>query len=448
MTKGSNMNRRSFLKQTAIVGGVVGAAPMILPHNAFGANDRIVVGSIGVGKMGSGQLKKLHKRSGVVIGAVADVYLPRAQQRAEMVNADAYQDYRKLLERDDIDGVVIATPLHWHALNCIHAAQAGKDIYCQKPMTHNVFEGRKVVEAVRKYDCVFQTGSQQRSGRNEHIGITHVRNGALGKISRVIASDYRSPQETRHPKEKIPEGLDWDMWCGPAIMPPYNFVVWDNSSKPSWSGVRRFSGGDMTDWGSHGLDIAQWGLGMDDSGPEEVWVEGEPFKPMYSTPQNPGNRRDGPNKPTVYMKYPGDIIMEFTGGSKSGVRFIGEAGSIQVTRGSYKADPGELIEGPLENPDERIHRGYEYAVGTDHEQDWLNCIKERRDPIASVEAGHRTAIICHLGNIARWVSHVTGETGKKLKWDAKEERFTNCPIANSFYLNPPRRKGYELPDSV
>ncbi|MFW6171826.1 MAG: Gfo/Idh/MocA family oxidoreductase, partial [Planctomycetota bacterium] len=138
MTTGSNMNRRSFLTRTAVVGGIAGAAPMFLPHNAFGANDRIVIGSIGVGKMGSGQLKKLHKRSGVAIGAVADVYLPRAQKMAEMVNAEAYQDYRKLLERNDIDGVVIATPLHWHALNCIHAAQAGKHIYCQKPMTHSI----------------------------------------------------------------------------------------------------------------------------------------------------------------------------------------------------------------------------------------------------------------------------------------------------------------------
>lgn len=448
MENACKINRRSFMKQSIAAGVAAAVAPMFMPQSAKGANDRIVLGIIGIGNQGNFNANCLQKL-GCSIAGIADVYLPRAREMAIKYNAQyVHQDYRKLLEHDDIDAVVIATPLHWHALNCIHAAQAGKDIYCEKPMTHSILEGRRIVEAVRKYGRVFQTGSQQRSGRNEHTGITHVRNGTIGNIKKVIASDYRSAQRTRQPLEKIPAGLDWDMWCGPAMETPYNFVIWDNRSKPSWSGIERFSGGDMTDWGAHGLDIAQWGLGMDASGPEEVWVEGEPFKPMYSTAEKPGERRDGPNKPTVFMQYPGGIVMEFTGHNQGGVTFVGEKGRISVTRGGYSADPKELITKPLENPKEKVHHGYQYALKNDHRQDWLNSIKDRSDPVASAEAGHRTATVCHLGNIARWVSEVTGETGVKLKWDAREERFTNCDLANSFYLDPPRRKGYELPEKV
>lgn len=238
------------------------------------------------------------------------------------------------------------------------------------------------------------------------------------------------------------------MWCGPAEKPPYNFVIWDNNSNPSWSGIRPFSGGDMTDWGSHGLDIAQWGMGMDDSGPLEIWTEGAPFKPMISTPENPGGRRGGPRNPKVLMRFPGDIIVDFGHGHQSGARFIGERGSINVTRGGFSSDPSDLTaERRMENPDVVLYRGLEYALQNNHYQDWLNCIKERRDPVAPAETGHRTATFCHLANIARWVTGVTGETGQKLKWDATEERFTNSPEANRF-VNPPYRNGYVLPDVV
>ena len=444
--KGQAISRRTFSKRTLAGIAGIAAAPMFMPQTAKGANERLILGLIGAGGMATHLSGRF---GGAGIAAVCDVDLGRAGKLAERVGTkDVYQDYRKLLERDDIDAVVIATPQHWHALQSIHAAQAGKDIYCEKPMTYSVVEGRRVVEAVRKYGCVFQTGSQQRSGHNEHTGITHVRNGTIGKITKVIASNYRSAQRTRQPREKIPEELDWDMFCGPAIKPPYNFVIRDNGSKPSWSGIERFSGGDMADWGSHGLDLAQWGLGMDESGPEEVWVEGEPFKPMYSTAENPGERRGGPNKPTVFMTYPDGIVMEFTGHPESGVTFVGEKGQLRVTRGGYQSDPRELVRAPLEDPGEEIYRGYQYALDTSHQQNWLDCVKDRSDPVASAEVGHRTATICHLGNIARWVSEVTGETGNKLKWDAKKERFTNCELANSFYLDPPRRKGFELPSKV
>ena len=431
--------RRRFLQTTAAVGVAAVAAPCIVPSHAFGANDRVVLGGIGMGNRGRQLAADFRNRASYA--AIADAYLPRAEEAAKTVGAQhVYQDYRKLLEQSDIDAVIVATPHRWHAINSIHAAQAGKDIYCEKPQTYSIPEGRRIVEAVRKHKRVFQTGSQQRSGGNEYTGCMHVRNGALGKITGVLASNYHSPMEPHYPKQDIPQGLDWDMWCGPAEPPPFNFVIWDNRSNPSWVSIEPFSGGEMTDWGAHGLDMAQWGLGMDESGPVEVWTEGEPFVTMASTPEAPGGRHRGPRSPKVVMKYPGDIIMELSGGpGNSGVRFIGEKGNMDVVRGRYKASSAELTAQPLEDAKVQLYRS------ANHSGDWLQCIKERRDPVAHAEVGHRSVTICHLANIARWVSEITGETGQKLQWDSKAERFTNSPEANQF-LDRPWRKAYQLPE--
>ncbi len=453
--------RRTFLKSgmAGLAAGAVGF-PMILSRRVLGgggetgANERVVLGMIGVGIMGSSHVRGFSNDCS--IAAIADAYLPHAERSAKWLreeghgdSVDAIQDYRRLLERKDIDAVVISTPAHWHALQCIHSAQAGKDVYCEKPLTNSVWEGRKLVEAVEKYKIVLQTGSQQRSGRMEHVGITHVRNGTLGKISRVLAHNYRSPQENGHPGEPVRDGLDWDLWCGPAEKPDYNYAIWTNNqnAEPCWSGVRLFSGGDMADWGAHGVDMIQWALNMDHGGPEEVWVEGEPFVPMISTPENPGGRRGGPQKPKVFMKYPRDITLEFEGADMSGGVFIGEHGSITVSRSNFSSDPEELVTRPLENPADEIHRGFDYARSYNHGQDWLNCIKTRSRPVAHAEAGHRTASVCHLANIARWVSGITGKTGFRLKWDAQAERFTNSDIANQF-LKHNARKGYEIGEEV
>lgn len=436
--------RRRFIA-SGLRGGLAaavasGMAPMFVPSRAFGANERIVIGGIGVGKQGSGLVRSFAKIA--QMGAISDVYLPRAEQVAKDVGAAAvHQNYRALLDRKDIDAVIVATPHHWHALCCIHAAQAGKDIYCEKPLAYSIVEGRRVVEAVRKHGRVLQTGLQQRSGGKEYAGCMFVRNGALGRITRVIASKYCSPMDPDFPEQPVPEGLDWERWCGPADLLPFNQVVWDNNSNPSWVSLRPFSGGSMTDWGAHGLDMAQWGLGMDDTGPEEIWTEGAPFAAQVSTPASPGGRQKGPAGPTVFMRYPGDVVMELTGGPQFGVTFVGEKGRLTLERGKFTSDPAELTAKPLTSP------SIEVARSTNHHQNWLDCIRSRQDPVANVEIGQRTTSVCHLANIARWVSGLTGETGQKLRWDAAAERFTNSDEANRF-LSRPARKGYELPDTV
>ncbi len=455
------MKRRTFIKQGLAAGAI--AFPTIIPGRVLarngneGANDRITLGIIGTGIMGSVHVQNFSNHCN--IAAISDAYLPHAERSAKWLRendripagakVDVHQDYRHILERDDIDAVVIASPQHWHALHVVHAAQAGKHIYCEKPLTYSIWEGRQLVKAVEKYNVVLQTGSQQRSGQISHDGITHVRNGTLGKITEVHGHNYAGPQNIDWPAMDIPEGLDWDLWCGPAEKPPYNHAIRSNARNvaPCWSGVKPFSGGDVTDWGTHGIDMIQWALGADHGGPEEIWVEGDPYQEWISTPENPGGRRGGPKSPIVHMRYPGDIHLILDGGPNGGGNFIGENGTIHITRGRFRSDPRELAGEPIENPVDEIHRGREYARRNSHSQDWLNCIRDGGKPVAHAEAGHRTASVCHLMNIARWVSGITGETGRKLKWDAAAERFTNSDEANQF-VRPPMRQGYQIPEEV
>ena len=421
--------------------------PYILPSGVLamngnpGANDRIVLGAIGVGRQGLhvlNHLAGLHTR----FAAIADVDLNRANQVAEHHDVDVYQDYRELLDRDDIDAVLVASPDHWHALHTIHAAQAGKDIYCEKPLTLTISEGRLMVDAVRKYDRVLQTGSQQRSSSREYRGCMLIRNGRIGNVQRVIAANYESPWHNGMPGEPIPDGLDWDMWCGHVEPHPYHPELKTPRGNPGWMSFRDFCAGEIANWGAHGLDQVQWALGMDDSGPIAVWTEGEPFDPpTYTEPEDRsrGNRICG--SPKVYMEYPDGIIMEFENGPRGGAIFVGEEGTITIDRNHLSSDPGDLIEDPLEDPEVELYES------TNHLQDWLDCIKERRKPICDVEVGHRSATVCHLGNVARWVSEVTGETGQRLEWDPEAERFTNSDVANTF-LDCERREPYTLPETV
>jgi len=436
----ARFSRRAFIRSSAALTAVGVTVPHVIPSGVLradtpGPNEQIGMGAIGVGRQGGGLVSGLAKSDAVRFVAVADVNLPRAQQVAGRLGAEAYQDYRKLLERDDVDAVVTATTDNWRALVCIHACQAGKDVYAEKPMTLTIREGRLMVEAVRKYERVFQTGSQQRSMAANRLGCELIRNGRIGTIRKVIAHNYPSPWEGALPEQPVPDGLDWDMWCGPTAIVPYNNDLYAPRANPGWISFRTYSGGEMTGWGSHGLDQVQWALGMDDSGPVEVWTEGEPFDPPTYTEPESGNRGNGAcNKPKVSFRYPGDVVMELANGPSGGAIFVGEKGTITIDRGKCVSDPPEIAQEPLKDTDIRLYQS------DNHLGNWLDCIKSREKPVADVEVGHRSATVCHLGNIARWV-------GRRLQWDPVKESFVGDDDANT-HLDRKRRAGYELPESI
>ncbi len=435
-TKGQTMqpqpplNRRSFLKTTAAASAAAAAGPMFLPRSARGANERFMLGLIGAGPRGRSVAGAFARQADVTVAMRADVHKARGDT----------QNYHELLERDDIDGVIVATGDRWHALAAIHAAQAGKHIFTEKPLSFTVREGRKMVEATRRYNVVHQTGSQQRSMDDDYRACMLIRNGAIGKVRRVQAYNYCSPMEHAMPGGDAPPELDWDRWCGPVAAVPYNENVYPMRANPGWMSFRQFSGGEMTGWGTHGLDHIQWALGKDDSGPVELWTEGEPFEPWIVKEPRPG-RFHGPKEPKIFMRYDDGadgIEVEFTDDAPMGGGvFYGEKGTIRSGRGSLRSDPPELAKvgaDELEAMDVQLYRS------RDHNRDWLDCIKSGERPCADVEVGHRSATVCHLANIARW-------TGRRLRWDPVKEQFLNDDDANT-YLDYERRKGYELPDPV
>jgi predicted dehydrogenase len=437
----NTLPRREFLRRGTALAATAIAAPYIAPSGVLGTagaqgpSERIGIGAIGVGRQGSALVAALAKLSAARMVAVADVNLPRAQELAARLGVEAYQDYRKLLERKDVDAIVTATVDHWRALVCIHACQAGRDVYAEKPMTLTIREGRLMVNAVRKYGCVFQTGSQQRSVAANRYGCELIRNGLIGKLQRVIAHNYPSPWECALPEQPVPEGLDWDMWCGPTRLVPYHIDLYTPRAQPGWISFRPYSGGEMTGWGSHGLDQVQWALGMDESGPIEVWTEGPGFDPpTYAAPESRARGDAACSKPQVLFRYPGDIVMELGNGPAGGATFVGEKGTVSIDRGSCTSDPPEIAQEPIKDTDVRLY------VSDNHLQNWLDCIKTRERPVADVEVGHRSATVCHLGNIARWL-------GRRLQWDPVKERFVRDREANT-YLDRPRRKPYRLPRSV
>jgi len=413
--------------------------PQILPSGVLaqagrpGANDRIGIGMIGMGRQMQGLLKGVLARPEARLTAVADVNLNRAKSVATRHEAVAFQDYRRLLERQDVDAVITATPEHWRLLICVHSCQAGKDVYAEKPLTLTIREGRLITQAARKYNRVFQVGSQQRSSWQNYSGCKLIREGGLGKISKVIAYNYPSPWEGKFPAQPVPDGLDWDMWCGPAEPVPYHQDLYMPRANPGWLSFRPYSGGEMTGWGAHGLDQIQCALGMDESGPVEVWTEGEKFNPpTYTQPESQKRGDDITVHPKVFFRYANGITVEPGNASMGGAIFVGEKGTVTINRGFLESDPGELAIDVLRNRPRDFN--------DDHMKNWLDCIKSRARPVADVETGHRSATMCHLGNIARW-------TGRKLRWDPVKEEFVGDKDANQ-YLDRERRKPWVAPETI
>ncbi|MBI5095826.1 MAG: Gfo/Idh/MocA family oxidoreductase [Candidatus Hydrogenedentes bacterium] len=401
-----SIGRRSFL------GGVAGAGLLALTGcvtaRKIGPNDRINIGLIGAGRRGRQIAATLPPDAQLV--ALADVNTARLAEMNAGKSLRTFTDYRKLLESRDVDAVLIATPDHWHTLCSVHACQAGKDVYCEKPLTLTVREGRAMVKAARRYKRVVQTGSQQRSMTACEDGCRAVSEGRVGKIKEVHGANYPSPWECDLPEQPVPEGLNWDMWLGQTPVRPYNLDIYLPRAKPGWISFRPWSGGEMTGWGAHGLDIIQWALGFSESGPVEVWPEGQGLKCPVS------------------FRYANGVVVKLDGkGPDGGGLFVGDKGEILIDRGKFEVREGGNTQSTNNGAPSDDKR---------HMINWIESIRSRRAPIADVEIGHRTATMCHLGNIARW-------TGRHLKWDPKKETFPGDADANT-YLQRPMRAPYKL----
>jgi predicted dehydrogenase len=430
----NRVSRRQLLKYG--IAGAAGAvaAPYFIPSGVLaadgkpGANERITLGVIGVGRRARQLIAQVPDQG--QIAAVADCYLTRCKvpyryscpdpSKDRSANWRIHQDYRELLDEKDIDAVIVATPDHGRVLVCIRACQAGKDIYGEKPLTVYVQEGRTLVQAVRKYQRVFQVGTQQRSMEVDRFASEFVRNGGLGKIRKIRAINWPGPNRIPQlPGEAIPKDLDWDMWLGQAEMRPFN-----NQLMLGWMGWRDYSGGNMTNMGAHGHDQIQCALGTDETGPVEFW------------PVTPGT-----NGAVSYRYANGvqvDLDLEEKHGPDCGAVFIGEKGKIEINRNKFKTNPKDLIKnGPSEAEAAKWRDEVSLWQAKYHIANWLDCIKTRKKPVADVEIGHRSITICHLCNIAR-------EVGRKIKWDPEKEQIIGDDEASRL-LSRPRRKGYELP---
>lgn len=423
-----------------------------------GPNEQITVGIIGCGRRngqlvtGKGGQGSLPNNARIV--AVADVNLKRAQQWGERYKCPAYQDYRSLLDRKDVDTVIYATPEHWHYLPCIHAAQAGKDIYGEQPLGHTIREGRAMVAAVRKYQRVFQTGEQQRSHPAVRKAVELIRNGRIGKVHTVIGYNYPSAFECNFPAQPIPDGLDWDRWCGPNEVVPYHtdlylsripYVRDDYPAEPAercavgpgWMSFRPYSGGELPNWGCHGLSMVQWALDTDGTGPVEVWVEPAEKLPLivYERPETRDRGDAACSRTVIHYRFANGVVLKLAGMDErlgGGGTFIGDKGRITIFREGYVCEPKGLDEDPLPANAIRVYES------DDHMANFFECVRSRKDPIMTVESGHRVAALCHLGNIAR-------RLGRRLRWDPVNEVFPGDEEANE-HLDCPKRKGYEIPE--
>jgi predicted dehydrogenase len=426
------LSRRSFLTSAAV-------APLALSRSAgaVAANDRLALGFIGVGTMGRGHLGGFLGRKEVEVVAVCDVVkerLDNASRTVEKRYADriksgeykgvqAYTDFRKLLAHPGLDAVVIATPDHWHAMPCILAARAGKHIYCEKPLTHNVAEGRQIVEEVAKAKVVFQTGSQQRSefGNRFRAAVEMIWNGWIGKVKTIRIGVGGPSRPCDLPAQEAPEGTDWDAWLGPAPERPYHSDLCPkgvHSHFPAWRVYQEYAGGQVADMGAHHFDIAQWALKMDGSGPVEV-----------IPPERPKADR---GLKLVYADGTVMIHNEFEKGKdgrevRADCVFEGTDGTVLVGRGQLEVRFRDGNKVGFPDKAQRV------MPSNSHHSNWLEAIRDSKPTICPPEVGHRSASVCHLVNIGYHL-------GRKLKWDPAKEVFVGDAKANKELSREPREK--------
>jgi predicted dehydrogenase len=405
---------------------------------------------IGMGMQSRGLLDSFLWQNTRVL-AVCDVDTTRRNDAKQKVdkfygNSDcaAYNDFRELIARKDIDAVCIATPDHWHAIPTLAALRSGKDVYCEKPLTHNIHEAVKVLKTTHAKKRILQTGSMQRSMKEFRVACELVRNGVIGRIQKVECS-FGDPGRPCDLREEAPEpGLDWNLWCGPAPLRGYSSVLSPrgvHEGFPAWRDYREYGSGGVGDWGAHHLDIAQWGLGMDDSGPVEI-----------VPPDDPNARRG------AKLVYANGITVEHKDGF--GVHFFGAAGEVRVNRGKfvlivggktiadYSADPpkdGAPAPDTETSCAAEVHKAeslylanalIKLYVSKQHISDFMACVRSRKKPITNEQVGARSAICCHLLNQS-YYHHA------HLKWDPARFKFTDG-TGNSKWLT----RDYRAPWSV
>jgi predicted dehydrogenase len=401
--------RREFMAHSGVaLGSAALAAALAEEQRLYGqtaelprANpaERIRIGHIGVRNQGRNNLRA-HLRNTVAVCDVDSNVLGEARETVLKANGQcaAYDDYRRLLDDKNVDAVVITTPDHWHALIAITAAQAGKHVYCEKPLSLTIAEGRAMVRAARRHRVVMQTGSQQRSDDRFRLACELVRNGRLGRIETVRvglpAVNFTGPAV---PDSQPPANLDYDFWLGPAPQRPYNEKRVHYLFRFFWD----YSGGQLTNFGAHHLDIVQWALGMDNAGPTSCEGTARFHKQ---------NWYEVPEWFELTYTYPGNIrvLCGQANGYRGGVLFQGTRGNLYVTRGRIESDPPELVKQPLANKDTRL------PVSSNHHANWLDAIRNGRLPICDAEIGHRSATVCHLGAIAI-------RSGRRVQWDPTKE---------------------------
>ncbi len=418
------MTRRDFNRTAA----GLAAVSALSASRILGANDRIRIGLIGCGGRGRQDWGNFLKEPAVEPVAVCDVYEPFRNRGVEMTQGRAkpYHDFRQLLDQKDIDAVIVATPDHWHALITIAACGAGKDVYCEKPLSLMAAEGRKMVEAARKNNRVVQTGSQQRSGAHYAQAVKLIQDGGIGEVHRIHAGMQRNIYPGLKPTEMadgVPTGLDWDMWLGPAPRIPFDPFRCIYNFRWFWN----YSGGQMTNWGAHHLDIARWILAAE--APISVSAAGGRYA-----------LTDGGETPDVQQvtyQFPKAVVTwttsEVAEGKSSTLDIYGSKGMLTLLRGGFQVKPEMVsIAGSKEKtPAMEAISAKGGNLDEAHVKNFLECLRTRKRPNADVEEGHRSAIMCHLGNISM-------RLGRSLKWDSAKEEVIGDPEANRWLMKPYR----------
>jgi len=437
MSKWTTITRRGFLRRSAALaaGPYVVSSAVLGKDGAVAPSERITLGFIGVGAMGRGHVACCVHHNDAQVLAVCDVdrwrrdhakaiveqAYGRQESRRGYGRCRAYRDLRDLLARDDIDAVLIATGDRWHALATILAVRAGKDVYCEKPISKTIGEARAMVRAVRRYGAVFQGGLQQRTTAEFRRACRLVRDGAIGTVRVVYVNFQGTCGDVSLPAEAVPDGLDWNLWLGPAPWHPYNRRFHPYGRPPHvvpWHFCRDFGGGNLTSNTVHSFDVVQWGLGMDDSGPVEITPPAAAGPAVLTYRYANGTRLQvvgaylDPRKVSVPAGW--DVRTRL---SNFGAVFVGDDGWIHVGRG------GLLVSHPAEIVRRRPEGLDGFRPVSNHHQNWLNCIRSRRRAACDVAIGCRSTTVSHLGCIAHW-------TGRALRWDPAREVFPGDDEAN------------------